>query len=320
MMNNKTIKDLNVEPIFLIGAERSGTTLLRLMLNSHHQIAWIQEFEFAVDKIKNNMKYPEIDDYHDYLRYHRIFQDSGFKVNEDLSYKDLIKSFFTQKRIQTNKSIIGATCHRHYDHLLTLFPDSKFIHIVRDPRDVSRSNIGMGWAGNVWNGVDRWIESEILWHSVKRKLNINNYIEISFEDLITKTEDTLNSICVFLKVKFTHEMFNYSKKTNYNLPDSNLINQWEKKLSLREIQLVESKTELFMQKRKYKCAYPKKNISIINKINLSLQNKIYKILFKVKRFGLIIYIADIFTRKLHLKRINNKLRLIINDIDRQHLK
>ncbi|MGL5077751.1 MAG: sulfotransferase, partial [Waterburya sp.] len=36
------------QPIFLVGAERSGTTLLRLMLDNHPQLAWCYEFEYAV--------------------------------------------------------------------------------------------------------------------------------------------------------------------------------------------------------------------------------------------------------------------------------
>lgn len=41
--------DLVSEPIFLVGAERSGTTVLRLMLDHHPKIAWCSEFEYAVD-------------------------------------------------------------------------------------------------------------------------------------------------------------------------------------------------------------------------------------------------------------------------------
>lgn len=37
------------KPIFLVGAERSGTTVLRLMLDHHPQIAWCNEFEYVVD-------------------------------------------------------------------------------------------------------------------------------------------------------------------------------------------------------------------------------------------------------------------------------
>jgi hypothetical protein len=60
--------------------------------------------------------------------------------------------------------------HRHYDRLLRLWPEARFIHLVRDPRDVASSCIGMGWAGNVWTGVTRWIEAERLWDEVRGDL------------------------------------------------------------------------------------------------------------------------------------------------------
>ena len=41
------------EPFFLVGSERSGTTLLRLMLDHHTQLSWCNEFEYAVDLVSD---------------------------------------------------------------------------------------------------------------------------------------------------------------------------------------------------------------------------------------------------------------------------
>ena len=46
------------EPIFLVGAERSGTTLMRLMLDSHPDVAFGEEFEFAVTHIGADGTFP----------------------------------------------------------------------------------------------------------------------------------------------------------------------------------------------------------------------------------------------------------------------
>jgi|GEM_PF-5624238 len=48
------------EPIFLVGSERSGTTVLRLMLAHHPQIAWCQEFEYAVDRVSDDGNFPNL--------------------------------------------------------------------------------------------------------------------------------------------------------------------------------------------------------------------------------------------------------------------
>ena len=50
--------------------------------------------------------------------------------------------------------------HRHADKALTLLPDAKVIHLMRDPRDVARSAIGMGWAGNVFHGSPAMVATE----------------------------------------------------------------------------------------------------------------------------------------------------------------
>lgn len=159
------------KPIFLVGAERSGTTVLRLMLDHHPDIAWCYEFEYAVDKISNEGDFPSLNEYYKWLEAHRIFQDTGFIIDPGLSYPQLINSFLGQKQEQARKPIIGATVHRHFDRLLYIFPDARFIHLIRDARDVARSCIGMGWAGNVYMGVERWIEAELLWAKLSQNLS-----------------------------------------------------------------------------------------------------------------------------------------------------
>lgn len=71
--------------VFIVGAERSGTTLLRLMLDRHPDIAWCSEFEYAVDKIDSTGHWPEINSYCDWLKTNRIFQCHGFVIDRSLS-------------------------------------------------------------------------------------------------------------------------------------------------------------------------------------------------------------------------------------------
>jgi hypothetical protein len=140
-------------PIFLVGAERSGTTLLRLLLDSHPQITFQFEFEYAVDKINALGEYPDLKDYYQYLETHRIFQMRPFKIDKSLSYPALVQSFLIQKQAETGKPIIGATVHHNFSHLLQLWPEARFIHLLRDGRDVARSVKEMGWTGLPYFGT-----------------------------------------------------------------------------------------------------------------------------------------------------------------------
>lgn len=66
------------QPIFSIGAERSGTTLLRLMLDSHSQLSWCYEFEYAVDLISDEGS-SSLKDRYKWLATHRIFQATNME-------------------------------------------------------------------------------------------------------------------------------------------------------------------------------------------------------------------------------------------------
>lgn len=52
------------QPIFLDGAERSGTTVIRLMLAHHPKLAWCNEFEYAADRISESGDWPNLDEYY----------------------------------------------------------------------------------------------------------------------------------------------------------------------------------------------------------------------------------------------------------------
>ncbi|MEQ9237509.1 sulfotransferase family protein [Coleofasciculus sp. E2-BRE-01] len=123
------------KPIFLVGAERSGTTVLRLMLDHHPQIAWCYEFEYVVDQISDNGDFPQLEAYYEWLETHRIFQSTGFEIDRSLSYPQLANSFLCQRcqRLdRTGKPLVGATVHRHFDRLLQIWPNARFIHVPYD--------------------------------------------------------------------------------------------------------------------------------------------------------------------------------------------
>lgn len=309
------------KPFFLVGAERSGTTLLRLMLNHHPQISWVQEFEYSVDLVTNSGQFPSLNTYYDWLETHRIFQSMGFCIDKNLDYPQLIDSFLLQRYNPSQHQIIGATVHRHFDRLLYISDDACFIHLIRDPRDVARSCIGMGWSGNVWYGCDRWLEAETLWNQVKNKISPDRYIEIHYEDLIKDPVKILTSICNFMGLDYDQKMLSYDQNTTYSTPDPKLILQWKKKLSDFEIQLVESKVGSLLVDRGYELSnLPAINPNNFQRQQLKIEDWWYRVQFRIKRLGLSLFIADFLSRKLGLKSWQKQIKLEMNEIEKKYLK
>lgn len=108
-----------------------------------------------------------------------------------------------------------------FDKLLFILPNSKLIHIYRDPRDVVASLIKAKWApSNVFKAIEFYKSSIDLWFIVKRKVPKNKIIEIKFEDLIYNSEYTLKNISKYLNIKWDNNLLN----VNLNLHN---IGRWK---------------------------------------------------------------------------------------------
>ncbi|MEM7726571.1 MAG: sulfotransferase [Cyanobacteria bacterium P01_A01_bin.45] len=310
------------QPIILVGAERSGTTMLRLMLDNHPDIAWCSEFEYAVECMKDGTQsYPTLKTFYRYLETNRIFQLHGFTINPQLSYPELIDNFVYQRQQQEKKPLVGLTCHRHFDRLLKIWSNARFIHIVRDPRDVARSCIGMGWNGNVWCGSDRWLEVEELWEDMRSNLSQDRYMEISYEDFLENTQSILEQVCHFIGTEFSSSMYQYVKTTDYALPDFKFAYQWKRKASKREIQLVEARTSSLLLERGYQLSkLPQIQVDSFMQLKLKLHDKLERSRFRIQRYGIGLVFSDFITRRFKLDFWQKSVRLQMNNIDSSHCK
>lgn len=302
-------------PTFLVGAERSGTTMLRLMLESHPALAWMNEFEYAVDLLPSQGGWPPPDEYRAFLATHRIFRSGRYLLDPSLPYPDLVKDFLEQRRARSGKPFVGATVHRHFDRLLRIWPDAGFLHLVRDPRDVARSCVGMGWAGNVWTGARRWIEAETLWDSMRPTLSPTRFLEIRYEDLVQEPEAQLRRICDFLSIPWTSQMLSYTSSSSYEAPDPALIAQWRQKLGVEEIRLVEARVGSLLSSRGYPASgLPALEVGAALRARLRVQDRIARARYAIGVFGLGLRMADAISRRLGLRSWQRRIQLRKNEI------
>ncbi|NEO83435.1 MAG: sulfotransferase [Spirulina sp. SIO3F2] len=308
-------------PIFLVGAECSGTVLLRLMLHNHPQVTWCDEFEYAVDRIDEQGQFPELQAYYDWLATHRIFQSRGFIIDTTLSYPELIQSFLSQQQERHQKPIVGAIVHRHFDQLLQIWPNARFIHIVRDPRDVAQDAVNLGWYGNVWMGVERWLIAEQLWERFASQLPSDRQFNLRYEDLMAEHPTMLNQLCAFVGVAYDVAMLSYTDYTDYELPNPKTCQLWQRQLTPHQIQCIEARVGHWLQQRGYTISkFPQLNLNGRDRLYLRIQSRLARAQFRLKRYGWQLFLQETLTRKLHLTALHRPLQYQLNAIDRRYLK
>jgi len=307
-------------PFFLVGSERSGTTLLRLMLAHHKDIECAPEFEFLVESMPAGIGWPELEAYYRWLETNRIFLPHALSIDRSLDYPGLMKSFVAQYCRRSGKPIHGATCHKHFDRLLRIWPEARLVHLVRDGRDVARSCIGMGWAGNVWHGAERWIEAEELWRGLVPRIDPARRLDVSYEALIREPEAELRRLCAFLGTDFDPGMLEYWRDSSYERPDPKLIGQWRRKLSREELALLEARIGGMLRERGYEeSGVPAARVGSWRRLRLGLEDRLGRFRFRRERYGLGHILSSRLARLLRLEGWQRSLLVERNAIDNRHL-
>lgn len=313
--------DLQHPPIFLVGAERSGTTLLRLMLSHHPKISFLSECEYFVDYFNDDGEFPDVEKYCCEIQKDRIFVNSRSEIHPNLSFQELVNSFLIQGKQKPDSPFVGATVHRNFDRLRKLWPDCRFIHIIRDPRDVSSSRIKMGWDHTHWHAVQEWVEVEKMWDKISQSFSSSDFCEVHYEDLIREPEKTLALLCNWIGVEYDTGMLDYINKSSYSKPNAKHVLSWKKKLSECEIQQVESECYELLQKRNYQLSgLPIKEVGSGEQFILNIENKYRKTLFRINRYGLVLYLESIIAKRVPSEAWRKNVREKMWEVDYRFIK
>jgi Sulfotransferase family len=214
---------MSVSPIFILGAPRSGTTLLSLMLDSHSRIAIPYESHFIVS-------------------YFRRFVESGNAWNP-ADRKSVVESILREPYVRkwdrpvcindirleacdtlagTIDQIFGAyaghcgkdrwgdktpgyTGHAHV--LNSLFPNCQFIHLIRDGRDVAISHARQPWGPADWpTALVSWVAVVGCARKMLAMLPPTRRYEIRFEELVENPDRELRVLMEFLGMAYEESM------------------------------------------------------------------------------------------------------------------
>lgn len=200
---------INKYPIFIGGEGRSGTTLMRAMLNNHPKIACGPETHFLNDPDFQKLLDILIERYSYRIREYNTFPEQEFCE----MYASMISSFFEKYASARSKGRWADKTPyniKSVDFLLKVFQGQiRFIHMVRDGRDVASSILTMDWgAKTVEEAAERW--KNIIMNS-RKHLGENYFFELKYEDLVMNQEDSLRKVCKFIGEKFHPSMLEYYK-------------------------------------------------------------------------------------------------------------
>lgn len=230
---NKFSSELIPMPI-IVGAPRSGTTLLRFMLDSHSQMAIPPETGFLCED--SIIKRAEDISCHEFYKIVTNYPPempawSDFQIPKKIFWKELcqIKSFTIAEGFRTfyrvyashfNKTRYGdktPTYCFHLGDIETVLPEAHFIHILRDGRDVALS-LRQNWfsPGSDMNILAAYWKDCVV-SAQQQGLGCQHYIEIRYEDLIRNMRLVLEKICAFLDLPYDRAMERYYERTPQRL-------------------------------------------------------------------------------------------------------
>jgi hypothetical protein len=216
---------------FVVSATRSGSTLMRLMLDSHPQMAIPLETHFVPDLIKaRRWERADADRLAEVVTTHRRWGDfhldadevrRRFRAVEPLEIGEVIRAFYRYYAEAHDKPRWGDKTPGYVREMLRIehvLPEAHFIHLIRDGRDVALSVLGMDWGPDTVEGAARRWRKRVL-RGREQAARLPHYIEVRYEDLILDTEPTLRRVCEYLELDFDPAMLRYYERAEERLAE-----------------------------------------------------------------------------------------------------
>lgn len=220
--------DEDFRPFFIVGSGRAGNTLLRVILNNSPDLHIPPETHVLGKVIRKWPLYsrlPWTDTAAAVLasfEYHPEFDTFELPSLQDLHARIValpgprrnlatILHLFYMHHASVHKP--GATrwgdktpLNVYYLRpILRVFPKARFIHLIRDGRDVVRSYLEMGRYDSMADGVQRWQTSVKAGRQFSGR-HRSSIVELRYEDLVTNPEESVGQVCQFLGIAYSEDL------------------------------------------------------------------------------------------------------------------
>lgn len=221
------------EPFFIIGCGRSGNTLLRSMLVAGGEVAippesyvWpriiriFQTYNFLPWEKLCSLIIAEFEAYKEFYTWevnlYIAHKNARILKGKEQTLSNIINEVYKAYQLEKtgeikrwgDKTPINTL---YIDKILKVYPNAKFIHIVREPKDVVCSLVKAGLNTNYENAANTWVSYVNRAINLRKKLKENQFFEIRYESLVFDPESELQSVCKFLGINFNSSMLDFYK-------------------------------------------------------------------------------------------------------------
>lgn len=254
-------------PLFVLGVSRSGTTLLRVILDRSSGIA-IPDESFFVPLLARRHRgtvYPErfLDDLGrmpTLEAWGLAPDDVATRLRPGMKTGPAIAAIFESIAAKEGKPRWGDKTPmymRHLPLLERLFPAAQYIHLIRDGRDAALSFLRMpeGTFTRTWAHPETAAEFACLWRTevaAARELGRNagpsRYLEVRYEELVAEPGAVVAAICEFARIPFEPAMLEYAGAVDVSekphqqrlrQPPTTGVRDWRSQMSVEEARAFE---------------------------------------------------------------------------------
>jgi hypothetical protein len=285
------------DPIFIIGTERSGSNLVRLLLNSHpgiavphppHIVRYFAPLEPAYGDLSRDDSFGRLVDdvlalldHHIYAWEIPVDRDRIVREARPRDAFGVYVALYDQYAAAKGKprwACKSTFMVHHVDRILARFPDARLLFLVRDPRDVCVSA-----KKSVFSHFHPYYTAQ-LWRDEQRKgiaamdASPKNVLLVKYEELTSEPEREVRRICDFIGEAFDPKMLNFFEtdeaRKSASLSESwantakpvkkDSVGLWRTALPADEIRLVEHVCRAEMARLGYEVSTPDAELDAVH--------------------------------------------------------
>ncbi|TFG71875.1 MAG: sulfotransferase [Solirubrobacterales bacterium] len=217
---------------FIVGVTRSGTTLLRLMLDAHPDLAIPPETHFVPQLIKTTKKGgASCEEAHGVVTGHRQWGDFDLDSGELLRRycaldridpESTVRTFFELYAEREGKPRWGDKTPNYVKRMRQIqrtIPEARFIHMIRDGRDAALSRFKrlLKEPPPMDTVAERWVKK--IEGARADGEHLDHYLEVQYENLVRDTESELIRVSEFLELPWDPTILRYYERAEERLAE-----------------------------------------------------------------------------------------------------